>query len=58
MSAGSSSDESLGLRAAKSGVSSAYSNAGSILDDCQSIKSVMIAGSSSETNTFLLCKST
>jgi len=36
---------------------SAYQNAGSILDDCQSMTPVMTAGSSSETNIFLLCRS-
>ena len=46
MFAGWSSNERLGLGGAKSGVSSAYSNTGSILDDYQSIRSVMILGSS------------
>lgn len=46
------SDEVFRLGAAKSGVSSAYSKAGSMLDDCQSMKSVTTVGSSLETKIF------
>ena len=57
MSAGWSSNERLRLGVAKSDVSLTYSNADSILNDCQLIRSVMIVRSSSKTNIFLLCKS-
>lgn len=42
---------------AKSGISFAYQNAGSVLADCQSMIFVIADGFSSETNMFPLCRS-